>query len=543
MERTFRGGILFFTQNARDKVGVPWELIENYSKDSTIHGVKYVCGKKQHCCIKIFWIIIFAMSFYFCAQNIIEINKVREERPVMISIGKKLIPIFEIPFPAITICPEMKAKCNKINLTEIINRKSQNYSEEEMQNMLALNHVCESHLYDDNIKNITKNNKNIKQFDIIEKLNELSFRFDEMFFKCRFGEYEYKNCEKYFHKVITDVGICYTFNMLDHTDFINNNSMHMDLHKPAHGKKSCWSLNKDYDSMKVKVYPKRIINNGQQSGLSVIFKVNSSMLCSNCVFSPYGFRVTLHMPVELSSLSKQFYNIPFRRETNLIVKPNMIYASKDIKDYEPNSRQCYFSNEKKLKFYKIYSKANCELECKANFISRLCGCVKFSMPRSNETTVCNSAQLECVYQTELNYTTRDLQRKLLEKQLKKDIKQGKTNKNDERFEELEKLGSCNCLASCTNIKYDVEISQTDYDYFTEDDFLTAKLNVYFKDYYFSRLKRYEIYGWSDFLSNSGGTLGLFMGCSVLSFIEIIYHVIIYCINKIKSKMSSEIIPS
>jgi hypothetical protein len=54
------------------------------------------------------------------------------------------------------------------------------------------------------------------------------------------------------------------------------------------------------------------------------------------------------------------------------------------------------------------------------------------------------------------------------------------------------------------------------------------------------MKRYEVYGLSDFLSNTGGIFGLFLGCSVLSFIEIIYHLITYCVRKIK-KHTSELV--
>lgn len=66
-------------------------------------------------------------------------------------------------------------------------------------------------------------------------------------------------------------------------------------------------------------------------------------------------------------------------------------------------------------------------------------------------------------------------------------------------------------------------------------FLTASVNIYFKSSHFTRLKRYEIYGFSDFLSSTGGIFGLFLGCSVLSFIEIVYHLIAYCIRKVKKR--------
>jgi acid-sensing ion channel, other len=63
--------------------------------------------------------------------------------------------------------------------------------------------------------------------------------------------------------------------------------------------------------------------------------------------------------------------------------------------------------------------------------------------------------------------------------------------------------------------------------------MTASINIYFKEAYFTRLKRYEIYGFSDFLSSTGGIFGLFLGCSVISFIEIIYHLLTYCVRKMK----------
>jgi amiloride-sensitive sodium channel len=429
------------------------------SEYSTISLIQY---KQKNFPFRLFWIVIFAISLFFCVKNIIEIHRIRNERPVMISFAKKLVGTFEIPFAAVTICPEMKAPCGKVNVIEMINRESSNYTSEEIQNLASLSHVCESNLFDDGIQSLTKGD--VGHFNVVERLNELSHPFDEMFHKCRFGTWKHEKCGKYFHKVITDVGVCHTFNMLDAKDFINIETMHYDLNLPEHGQNSSWQLEKEYESMKVKVYPRRVLGSGLQSGLSVQLKLNKSMLCSSCALGLQGFRVALHMPVELPELSKQFYNIPFKRETNLIVKPNMIYASKDIRDYEPNARHCYFSKERKLKYYRIYTKANCELECKADYVSSQCGCVKFFMPRSNETIVCDGTQLGCAYRAELNYTTRELQRKLLQKEVKRAEKHGKIKKSDTRYEELKTLGSCNCLASCTNIKYDVEVSQTDYDY-------------------------------------------------------------------------------
>lgn len=51
----------------------------------------------------------------------------------------------------------------------------------------------------------------------------------------------------------------------------------------------------------------------------------------------------------------------------------------------------------------------------------------------------------------------------------------------------------------------------------------ARLSIFFKEHQFITSKRSELYGQTDFLANCGGLLGLFMGVSVLSIIEVIYY--------------------
>lgn len=50
----------------------------------------------------------------------------------------------------------------------------------------------------------------------------------------------------------------------------------------------------------------------------------------------------------------------------------------------------------------------------------------------------------------------------------------------------------------------------------------ARLSIYFKENQFITSRRSELYGSTDFLAAIGGLLGLFMGVSVLSIVEIIY---------------------
>lgn len=50
----------------------------------------------------------------------------------------------------------------------------------------------------------------------------------------------------------------------------------------------------------------------------------------------------------------------------------------------------------------------------------------------------------------------------------------------------------------------------------------SKLVLYFRTSQFVTSKRHELYGFTDFLANFGGLLGLFTGFSALSLMELLY---------------------
>lgn len=54
----------------------------------------------------------------------------------------------------------------------------------------------------------------------------------------------------------------------------------------------------------------------------------------------------------------------------------------------------------------------------------------------------------------------------------------------------------------------------------------ARVTIFFKEQQFITSERNELYGSTDFLANCGGLLGLFMGFSFLSLLEIFYFLTI-----------------
>jgi Amiloride-sensitive sodium channel len=105
--------------------------------------------------------------------------------------------------------------------------------------------------------------------------------------------------------------------------------------------------------------------------------------------------------------------------------------------------------------------------------------------------------------------------------------------------------SCNCLPTCNSITYDAEftissLNRTGLSNFQNElgcvkDFFEisieafeffsyeyTQLNIYFKENQIMTSERRERYGSTDFLANCGGLLALFLGISIISFVEIIY---------------------
>lgn len=89
---------------------------------------------------------------------------------------------------------------------------------------------------------------------------------------------------------------------------------------------------------------------------------------------------------------------------------------------------------------------------------------------------------------------------------------------------------CNCLPDCVSITYDMEISQakTNYKQFlaamsqADENSSRTYMSIFFKNTQFIALHRSEMFGTASFLANCGGLLGLFLGMSVLSVVEMVY---------------------
>lgn len=184
----------------------------DFLKNSSVHGVKYLGDRERHWTERIFWIVALLISLSGCLIMIQRIYGKWQMIPVIVSFHEKSTPIWQIPFPAVTICPETKVLNEKVNFTEwyhiLKNQQPYDNSSQECSFVEALSQICEPHLFE----NISISS-DIETDEISETLYNIAPLMDRTVKVCRWKN-KLIECEKLFKEIMSEEGSCYTFNGL-----------------------------------------------------------------------------------------------------------------------------------------------------------------------------------------------------------------------------------------------------------------------------------------------------------------------------------------
>lgn len=306
-------------------------------------------------------------------------------------------------------------------------------------------------------------------------------------------------CETLFQQTLTDSGICYVFNQMSSSEIYNVDLLADDFPKVdefslMYEHLKDFTVNDTWEMRNIS-YPYKMRNAGKGLELKLLVpKTENDFLCSELL---QGFRVQIHSGDEIPRLKKHFYHIPFDHDVRILIRPNLMMTSPSlIKNYSQKQRKCIAENEHNLFFFKKYTQRNCHLDILAIETNKICKCSLFWMPRLNSTKVCSFyKQFKCIEHVENSLHNANLTSK--------------------------------CLPVCDSITYDAEISISKVEVkalskIVPKGYKIIKMSVLFKDQQYFGSLRSELYGTMDFLAACGGILSLFMGISLLSFIEIMY---------------------
>ncbi|XP_065209884.1 uncharacterized protein LOC135838178 [Planococcus citri] len=209
---------------------------------------------------------------------------------------------------------------------------------------------------------------------------------------------------------------------------------------------------------------------------------------------PSDVRYYVHSPNEIPDISSSFFKVSGRmdRDTSFTVLETTV--SPEINRLNPSQRKCRFEEEPTIPHMKVYSFNLCRMQCRKEKAFELCGCAPYFYQKEHGIPVCGIKGLVCLskYSEEL------------------------INLRMSNGEKLE----CNCLPQCINNRYFVDrevVRQWSFPVPYDIRFRWA-IEKFSK----IRLRRDVIFSFEDLVVSFGGTAAFFLGCSVLSFVEIIY---------------------
>ncbi|CAH1404772.1 unnamed protein product [Nezara viridula] len=263
-----------------------------------------------------------------------------------------------------------------------------------------------------------------------------------------------------FHEVLTEMGICYTYSGL-----VANYISLIDNPRPKkHSLPTCNYLN--------------------------------SLCYARIEDLPTAIRYYVHAPTEIPDSSNKYFLVSRNMERDTSFRFQETVASKDLRRLDPKQRQCRFYNEPLEKSDdEIYSYNYCRMKCRKSMAFEYCGCAPYFYKKEEGIPVCNVEGLACLAKYAKNL-------------IRMQDKNGKGKK-------------CDCAFLCETT--DFYIDKNAVRKWTYPVPCNIRFRWAIEHYSKTRLKRDIIFGLEDLLVSLGGTAALFLGSSVLSFVEVIYY--------------------
>lgn len=196
--------------------------------------------------LRAWWILAFVASMYLCGILIQDLWNNWEESPVIVSFDHRLVSIGTIPLPAVTICPQSKIATNKINYTALYRNilkldgeNNRNLSNEEYSKSKQINkqqilqidsffrltrlkgaaQICQDSFAGSLLEKFPEN---FTDESFTSTLREIATGLEDNILACSLINNTLSTCSKYFHDIITNEGVCFSFNLLGPSEVISN---------------------------------------------------------------------------------------------------------------------------------------------------------------------------------------------------------------------------------------------------------------------------------------------------------------------------------
>ncbi|XP_017090672.2 pickpocket protein 28 [Drosophila bipectinata] len=477
--------------------------LKDFLNQTGLHGLKFVGDSNLSSWERSFFFGSFVTAFIITIHLISNIYVKWDSTPVIIGISPHATSILKVPFPAITIC-----NMNQVQKS-LVEKYREGSFESALLKLLCGSDKWQSSEFDDDLSllNIAGNTLSISDF-----VSNHSQPCERMLLYCRFSAVVH-NCRDMFQQIMTDEGLCCVFNF-EPPEYLYkpfaDSGRNLTNGFGLQGVK--WDPESGYpEELPPKFFPSTASGTGITLGFTAVLDAQISEYYCSSTNGP-GFKVYFHNPIEVPMVKEAGLITAIGYETNYRIEMVRAEAVAAIRSISREGRQCLFKNEKDLIFYRIYTRLNCENECMSAYLYESCSCIPFDFPKiySNAST-CTMLDTFCV-------------------------RRAQRSTNRPRW--------AKCRSQCLPTCFDLNYLASGFSFpLAVNDFLLANplvesinksylgeniavINVYFREsVYYGNMKNAYV-GLTEFLSNVGGVMGLFMGFSVISLAELLYFLIL-----------------
>ena len=368
-----------------------------------------------------------------------------------------------------------------------------------------------------------------------------------------------------FDPVVTDMGVCHSFNAMPFVDFLHDSSYKGKLQYSGYFLESAnfMILDSFVEAFQHDYPANKIILKGSGSGNNHAIDI---ILINTDYFKerkdiPKSFRVSITSSGNFFDAKDVSKVVHVGKQTIFSVKPMEVKPSAALKDLAIHERHCRFPYEtvSAVERFKIYTQTACEFECKVIIAESICQCTPWFVPShpnpDQHLPMCDFLGNGCFnkvfakgHRCSCLPTCHDIQFSVNERI--NDISVEEVCKNkfaiESKLSQTLRMHFHGMITKLHHIESLLAINETLLERETQDISYVfcknlvsnslAKVSVRFENNKYIKTITDRKVSFTDKLATIGGTLGLFTGMSILSMIEMGYWILTY-VPRSLSRMS------
>ncbi|XP_001962289.2 pickpocket protein 19 [Drosophila ananassae] len=462
-----------------------WQLALRFGKRTTIHGLDRLLSARASRWERFVWLCTFVSAFLGAVYVCLILSARYNDANFQTVVDSTRYPVYRIPFPVITICNR-----NRLNWERLPQAKARfmpNVSDIEQLDLFERILGGYDEVYFGNFQSFERLRNQPTQLlnyiNFSQVVDLMTWRCDELLTDCLWRHFVY-NCCDIFSKRRSKNGLCWAFNSLE-----TEEGRRMQLLDP--------------------LWPWRTGSAGPMSGLSARVLIQPAKHYPGR-HNEKGIDVMVTEPFVWHSNP---YFIPANTETTLEIEPVIYFYDNDTRSVRSDQRQCVFDDERNSDDFKslqgyVYMIENCQSECHQEYLVRYCNCTVDLFFPPGQYRSCRASDLLCLaeHTDKLRYYHQPGEVSYVR------------NHNEGMV--------CKCFRNCYSLNYinDVRPAFLPQDIYGNSSYVDLDVHYRFETIMVYRTSL--VFDWVDLMVSFGGIAGLFLGCSLISGMELAYFLCI-----------------